>query len=106
MPKYLLNVSYTAEGAKGLLKEGGSKRRTVAREYIERVGGTLEAFYFAFGDTDVVLIADMPDAQTTAGLALALAASGAVTSRTTVLLTPEDIDAAVKKSSAYAAPGR
>ncbi len=61
MPKYLLQVSYTAEGAKGLLKEGGSKRRSAARTFIESLGGKLEVLYYAFGDTDVFAIADMPD---------------------------------------------
>jgi|SRR5690348_2511777 uncharacterized protein with GYD domain len=106
MPKYLLNVSYTAEGVKGVLKDGGSKRRTVAREAVERAGGTLEAFYFAFGKSDAVVIVDLPDPQTAAALSLVLAASGAVTSTTTVLLTPEEIDAAVKKSMPYTPPGR
>lgn len=106
MPKYLLEVSYTADGARGLLKDGGSKRRAVAEKAIKDAGGTVEAFYFAFGGTDVYVIADMPDAVTAAALSLALAASGAVTSRTTVLLSPADIDAAVKKPGTYQPPGR
>jgi uncharacterized protein with GYD domain len=106
MSKYLLEVSYTAEGAKGLLKDGGTKRRAAAKAAVESVGGSLEAFYYAFGDRDVFLIAEMPDSATAAAVAVTLAASGAVTGRTTVLLTAEDLDTAVKKSPAYVPPGR
>jgi uncharacterized protein with GYD domain len=106
MPKYLLHVSYTADGAKGLLKEGGSKRQAAARTAIESVGGKLESFYYAFGESDVLAIVDMPDSASAASASLTLAASGAVTTKTTVLLTPEEIDAAVKKSTNYTPPGR
>ena len=106
MPKYLLQVSYTSDGAKGLLKDGGSKRRAAAQALVESVGGRLEAFYYAFGDSDVFTVADLPDAASAAAVSLTLAASGALTNKTTVLLTPEDIDAAVKKSPSYTPPGR
>jgi len=106
MPKYLLQVSYTAEGAKGLLKDGGSKRRSAARALVESLGGKLEALYYAFGDTDVFAIADMPDNVSAAAASLTIGASGALTTKVTVLLTPEDIDAAVKKSGSYTPPGR
>jgi len=106
MPKYMLNVSYTAEGARGVLKDGGSKRRAAAKAVVESVGGTLESMYFAFGSTDCYAIADMPDAQSAAAVALALAASGAVTNQTTLLMTPEEMDQAVKKVASYTAPGR
>lgn len=106
MPKYLLQVSYTVEGAKGLMKDGGSKRRAAARALVESLGGKLDAVYYAFGDTDVFAIADMPDNASAAAASLTLAASGALTTKTTVLLTPEDIDQAVKKSASYTPPGR
>lgn len=106
MPKYLLAVSYTADGAKGVLKDGGTKRREAARAAVQSVGGSLEGMYFAFGDWDAIVIADMPDQASVIAASLALNASGAVTSRTTVLLTPEDIDAATKKSATYTPPGR
>jgi uncharacterized protein with GYD domain len=106
MPKYLLQVSYTAEGAKGLLKDGGSRRRAAAQAAIESLGGRLDTFYYAFGDSDVFAVADLPDAISAAAVSITLAASGAVTSKTTVLLTPEEIDAAVKKPATYTAPGR
>lgn len=106
MPKYLLEVSYTAEGVKGLMKDGGSKRRNAARALIESLGGKLESIYYAFGSPDVFSIVDMPDNAAAAAVSLALGASGAVTSKTTVLLTPEEIDQVVKKSSTYTPPGR
>ena len=106
MPKYLLHANYVGEGIKGLLKEGGSSRRAVAEKAIQSVGGKLDAFYYAFGDTDGFLIADVPDNVSMAALALTVSASGLVTTKTTLLLTPEEIDAAVKKTPAYRPPGQ
>jgi uncharacterized protein with GYD domain len=106
MPKYLLQVNYVGEGVTGLLKEGGTSRRAAAEQAVKSVGGNIESFYFAFGDTDVYVIADVPDHATMTALALNLNASGLVTSKTTVLLSPEEIDEAVKKSPTYRAPGK
>jgi len=106
MPKYLLEISYTAEGAKGVLKDGGTKRQEAARASIQSVGGTLEAMYFAFGDADVICIVDMPDAASMAAASLYLSASGAVTGRSRALITAGEIDAASKKSPSYTPPGR
>jgi uncharacterized protein with GYD domain len=106
MPKYLLQASYTADGAKGLLKDGGVKRRAAAQALVESLGGKLDCFYFAFGEHDVVAIIDGPDAASAAAASLTIAASGAVTGKTTVLLTPEEIDQAAKKSARYTPPGR
>jgi uncharacterized protein with GYD domain len=106
MPKYLLQVNYTLEGVRGLHKEGGSSRRAAAEKLIKSVGGTMDAFYFAFGDTDVFLIADMPDQASMAAAALAVAAAGGATIKTTVLLAPEEIDIANTKSPSYRPPGQ
>ncbi len=106
MPKYLIQASYTAEGVQGLLKDGGSKRRSAAEQAIKGLGGTLEAFYFAFGDTDVFAIADAPDNASAAAVSLAVSATGAVNSKITVLMTPEEVDQAAKKSVSYRPPGR
>lgn len=105
MPKYLIQASYTVEGTKGLLKDGGSKRRAVAEAAVKSLGGRLEAFYFAFGETDVFAIADMPDNVSAAAVSLAVTASGAVNAKTTVLLTPEEMDQAAKKTVSYRPPG-
>jgi len=106
MPKYLLNASYSAEGAKGLLKDGGTKRLSAARTLVESLGGKLETLYFAFGETDVVAIVDLPDNATAAAASLTIAGTGALAGTITVLLTPEDIDQAAKKSGTYTPPGR
>ena len=106
MAKYLLQGSYTAEGSKGLLKDGGSKRRTAAKTLVESLGGKIECLYFAFGETDVVAIVDIPDSASAAAASLTIGASGGLTSKLTVLLTPEEIDQAAKKSATYTPPGR
>ena len=106
MAKYLIEASYTSEGAKGLLKDGGTKRRQAADAAIKSAGGRMETFYFAFGENDAVILADAPDHASVAAACIAINASGAVTTRTTVLLTPEEIDQAVKKTVAYTPPGK
>ena len=105
MPKYLFQVNYVGEGVKGLLKEGGTKRRAAAEQAAKSVGATMESFYYAFGDTDAYVIGDFPDNASAAALALTVSASGAATVKTTVLMTCEELDAAVKKSPVYRAPG-
>lgn len=105
MPLYLIEGSYTADGTKGLLKEGGSKRRAALQKGVESVGGKLHAFYYAFGKWDVVAIVEYPDHASATSAALSVNSSGAVTTRTTVLITPEEVDAAVKKSVTYRPPG-
>ena len=105
MPKYLLQTSYTLEGAKGLVSKGGSARKAAAQAAAESVGGSLESFYFAFGDTDVFVVADLPDNSAAAALALNVTSAGGATVRTVVLLTPEEIDAATGKVVEYSPPG-
>jgi uncharacterized protein with GYD domain len=106
MPKYMIHASYTADGAKGLLKDGGSKRRDAAAAALKSAGAKLESFYYAFGDSDVYAVVDAPDHATMVAASVAINASGAVALKTTVLMTPEEIDQAVKKSVSYTAPGR
>jgi uncharacterized protein with GYD domain len=106
MAKYLVEANYVGDGIKGLLKEGGTSRRAAVEAAAKTVGGSVDAFYYAFGETDAYVIIDMPDNVTSAALALTIAASGTVTLRTTALLTPEDIDQAVKKSPSYRPPGQ
>jgi uncharacterized protein with GYD domain len=106
MAKYLIEANYIGDGVKGLLKEGGTSRRAAVEEAAKTVGGSVDAFYYAFGETDAYVIIDVPDNVTAAGLALTVAASGAVTLRTTVLITPEDVDRAVQTSPSYRPPGQ
>ena len=105
MPKYLYQASYTAQGMKGLLRDGGSNRRAAAEEVVKSLGGKLEVFYFAFGEPDVFLVMDVPDNVSAVAGSLAVGASGAVRLKTTVLLTPQEMDVATKKSVRYIAPG-
>jgi uncharacterized protein with GYD domain len=104
--KYLIEASYTAEGVKGVLKEGGSGRRAAIEQLITGAGGKVESFYFVFGDDDVIVVVDMPDNATMAAVSLAVSAAGGATTAVRVLLTPEEIDAATKKTIEYRAPGR
>ncbi len=105
MPAYLWQASYTSEGFKGLLKEGGSKRRAAVKQFIEAAGGKLHSFYFAFGEYDVVGIAEFPDQATATAVSLSVNAAGFVSFHSTVLIAPEEIDAATKKSVSYRPPG-
>ena len=97
MPKYLIQGSYTPEGASGLLAEGGSHRVNAVKEALKSLGGKLESFYFAFGETDTFVIVDLPDHASVAALSLVFAASGRGHVRTTLLLSAEEIDEATKK---------
>jgi uncharacterized protein with GYD domain len=105
MPKFLIKASYTTDGVRGLLKEGGTGRRTAVVKLIEGMGGKVESFYYAYGENDAYVISDLPDASSGIALSLAVNASGAVRLSTIPLITPEEIDAACKKSVGYRAPG-
>jgi uncharacterized protein with GYD domain len=104
MPKFLFRASLTPEGVAGVLSEGGTARRAVVQKAIETLGGTLEAFYFAFGDDDVIVVCELPDNETAAAFAMETSASGRVAASTTVLLTPEEIDRARGKKSGWRPP--
>lgn len=105
MAKYLFYGSYTPEGLRGLMAEGGSSRIEAAKEALASVGGELEAFYFAFGDYDFYIIVNLPDNVSTTAISWAGNVSGTFSIKTVVLLTPEEIDEAVKKSVTFRPPG-
>ena len=105
MPRYMVQATYSAEGAKGLLASGGTARRDHIAELAEGLGGALEAFYWAFGETDVFAIFNLPDNTTAAALSLTVSASGVVGTKTSVLITPEELDEASQKSVPYRPPG-
>lgn len=105
MPKYLFRASYTIDGVRGLQKDGGSARRAAVEEVAKSVGGTLETFYFAFGEDDAYVIADLPDNEAAAAIAITVGAAGGATTRTVVLLTPEQVDEASQRSVTYRPPG-
>lgn len=104
MPKYLIQASYTVEGTKGLLKEGGTGRRRAVDATVASLGGTVEAMYFTFGADDVVLIVDFPDATSMAAVSMMVTASGALQTRATPLLTVEEMDEASRKQGTFQAP--
>jgi uncharacterized protein with GYD domain len=106
MPKYLFQVSYTIDGAKGVMKGGGSARRKAVEEMLAASKGKLEAFYFTFGADDVVLIAELPDHVAASAIALTVAAAGGARTKTTVLVTPEEVDEASKRQVNYRPPGQ
>ncbi len=106
MGRYLFEVSYSTEGLNGVAKDGAASRPAVAGALASALGGSMASFDFAFGDTDVYVIADLPDDEAAAALALAVAQSGAVSKFNTVkLLTAEQIDAAIAKRPDYTPPG-
>ena len=106
MTKYLFEANYVGEGIKGLMREGGTKRRDALADALTSVGGSLESFYYAFGDTDVLGVFDVPDQAGAAALSLMINSTGNVNVRLKPLMTPEDIDEAAKKTPSYRAPGQ
>ena len=105
MPKYLFQAKYTTEGIHGLVRDSASGRRADVQAAVKALGGNVEAFYYAFGDDDVVTIVDLPDNIKAMALGLTTTGSGAVRVRTTPLLTVEDVDEALEIKTQYRAPG-
>ncbi|MDX6649170.1 MAG: hypothetical protein QOJ97_1121 [Solirubrobacteraceae bacterium] len=105
MPKFLFEASYTLDGVKGVRSAGGTSRRDAIAALAASVGGTLESFYFGFGDRDAYVLVDLPDNESAAAIALTVNATGGATVRTVALLTPEEVDAAAKRSVDYRPPG-
>jgi uncharacterized protein with GYD domain len=106
MTKYLFEANYVGDGIKGLMREGGTKRRDAVVEALKSVGGSLDSFYYAFGDTDVLGVFDIPDHANAAALSLMINSTGTVNLHLKPLLTPEDIDEAAKKTPSYRPPGQ
>jgi len=106
MPKYLIQANYTAEGLEGLMKEGGSSRRAAVEQFLQELGGKLEAYYFAFGQNDVFAIVELPDHLKAATAALTIGTTGTANLNTTVLISPEEMDQVTKTSTTYRPPGR
>ncbi|TLM85982.1 GYD domain-containing protein [Pseudarthrobacter sp. NamE5] len=106
MPKYLFEANYVGDGIKGLMQEGGTKRREALEKALGSVGGSLESFYYAFGYYDVLGVFEVPDDASAAALSLLINSTGNVNVRLKPLLTVEDIDEAVKKTPSYRAPGQ
>jgi uncharacterized protein with GYD domain len=105
MPKYLLEATYSTEGIEGVKSNGGSSRRDAVAQTVESLGGKLESFYFGFGENDAYVTVDLPDNETATAIALTVNSAGGAAVRTIVLLTPEEVDAAAKRSVDYRPPG-
>jgi uncharacterized protein with GYD domain len=105
MAKYLIVVTYSAEGMKGMLREGGSARRSTIADIVKNLDGSLEAFYFAFGENDVYSIVDLPDNVSAAAMAMNISAAGMCRCDVTVLLTPEEIDKSARTKMWFRPPG-
>ena len=105
MPKFLIRAAYSVEGMRGLQKEGGTSRREAVKAAVESAGGTMDTFLYAFGETDLYVIVDMPDRESMTALAITIGASGALSPQTIPLLTPEQVDDAVSRGVTYRPPG-
>lgn len=105
MSKYLVKASYTSDGVKGVLREGGTSRMAAATAAIESVGGSVDCFYFAFGPDDVIGVVDFPDVASATALSLAINSTGLVAASLVPLLNAADVDAAAAKAPAYRPPG-
>jgi uncharacterized protein with GYD domain len=105
MAKYLLKADYSTDGVKGLKDKGGSSRRDAVAEMVKGLGGSLESFYFAFGESDAYVTVELPDNEAATAAALTVNATGAVSVSTVVLLTPEEVDTAAKQAVDYRPPG-
>jgi uncharacterized protein with GYD domain len=105
MPRFLIQGTFTLDGLRGLLKEGGSGRVEAVRKMAESVGGRLVSYDFGFGEPDTYVICELPDNKAAAAVALAIGAAGGVTTKTVVLLTPAEVDQVVKQTVEYRAPG-
>lgn len=103
--KYLVRGSYTPEGVRGLFKEGGSSRRAHFEQNAKALGGSVETFYYAFGEDDIIAIVDLPSEADVVALTMGISSGGAFIAKTTVLIPPEQIDQAVKKEIHYRPPG-
>jgi uncharacterized protein with GYD domain len=105
--RFLFQGTYSTEGVKGVLKEGGTGRRAAVEAALKSLGGRLEAFYYAFGETDVFVIVDGIDNAAAAAFSMGVGSTGSLSKiKTTVLMTPEEVDQAAKKTLTYRAPGR
>ena len=104
MARYMFQGAYSTEGARGLLREGGTRRRDAVERLVRGLGGRLEAFYYGFVDTDLYMIVELPDNVAAAGASLAVAASGAGRWRTVALLTAEEMDRAAASRPSYEPP--
>jgi uncharacterized protein with GYD domain len=106
MAKYLVKIRYSAEGIEGVMKDGGSARRAAADDLCKNVGGSVESFYYAFGEDDAYAICDLPDNKAAATVAMTVSSTGKIAVSTVPLLTVDEMDAiAAGNKLPYTPPG-
>lgn len=106
MTNYLVTASYSPEGVRGVLKNGGTARADAVSKAVQGLGGTMHSFHFAFGGDDAIVVVELADNVAAAALGLAVSSTGLASVKTTVLLTPAEIDEAAKRQVAYTPPGK
>lgn len=106
MTKFLIKASYSSDGVKGVLSTGGTSRKQAVERSINNLGGKMNCFYFAFGDSDAYIIAEMPDVVSAAALSMTVNSTGLAATSCILLLDPEDIDKAAKIGVDYRGPGK
>jgi uncharacterized protein with GYD domain len=104
MAKYLFEASYTTQGTTGLLHEGGTARRAAIEKMVRSLKGEVVDIYYAFGDVDCYVIAELPDNVSAAAVALAVNHAGAATVKTIVLMTVDEVDRACHLTVSYRPP--
>jgi uncharacterized protein with GYD domain len=105
MANYLIIANYSAEGIKGVMKNGGTARVDAVKKMVEGLGGKVQSFHFAFGAEDAYVIVELPDNITAASVGMAVSSSGLTSAKTVVLLTPAEVDEAAKRQVTYTPPG-
>lgn len=105
MSHYLFRASYSVQGLQGAVKDGPASRNAAVRALAESVGGSVVAQYWAFGDDDYLVIADLPDNAAAMAIAATVSATGAARVATTVLLKEDEVADAFGRRAIYRAPG-
>jgi uncharacterized protein with GYD domain len=98
MAYYLFQATYTAEAIANMVKAPQNRAEAVSVA-VEKLGGRVEGFWFAFGEYDTVEIIQLPDNVSAAAFSMAVSAGGALKAiKTTPLLTMEESVAAMRKA--------
>jgi uncharacterized protein with GYD domain len=105
MPLFMARGSYTSEGAAGLTRSGATHRQAQLAAMAKGLGGRLEAMYFGLAENDTFIILELPDTVTAAALAKAVNAAGTGHCNIEPILTPQEMNEALKIDTRFAAPG-
>ena len=96
MPKYLFTGSYTADGARAILKDTAAGRRQALTAAVEGLGGKVEGLWYAFGDDDLYALVDLPSNVRAAAISVLVASTGTFAPKIVALLTVDEMDEALK----------